>query len=72
MEFLDNVLQFFIDHAPDQIERARYSALRERSIGIGALGFHAYLQSKKIPLESVLAKVINNKVFGYIKAECEV
>lgn len=71
MEFLDNVLQFFIDHAPDQIERARYSALRERSIGIGALGFHAYLQSKKIPLESVLAKVINNKVFGYIKAECE-
>ncbi len=71
MEYLDNVLQYFIDHAPDSIERARYSALRERSIGIGALGFHAYLQSKRIPLESVLAKVINNKIFSYINSECK-
>lgn len=51
MEFLDNVLQYFIDNAPNSVERARYSALRERSIGIGALGFHAYLQSKRIPIE---------------------
>lgn len=57
MEFLDNVLQYFIDNAPDSVERARYSALRERSIGIGALGFHAYLQSKRIPIESVFSQV---------------
>ena len=50
MEFLDNVLQYFIDHAPDVIERARYSALRERSVGLGALGFHAYLQKKRYSL----------------------
>jgi len=64
MEFMDNVLQYFIDHAPDSIKRARYSALRERSIGIGALGFHAYLQMKGIPFESVLAKSINMRIFG--------
>lgn len=70
MEFLDNVLQFFIDNAPDSIERARFSALRERSIGIGALGFHAYLQKKLIPLESVLAKSVNYRIFSHIHAEC--
>lgn len=70
MEFLDNVLQYFIDNAPDSIERARFSAIRERSIGIGALGFHAYLQSKLIPIESVLAKSINYRIFSHIKEEC--
>lgn len=70
MEFLDNVLQYFIDNAPNSVERARYSALRERSIGIGALGFHAYLQSKRIPIESVLAKSINYRMFSHIKEEC--
>ena len=70
MEFLDNVLQYFIDNAPDSVERARYSALRERSIGIGALGFHAYLQSKRIPIESVLAKSINYRMFSHIREEC--
>jgi ribonucleoside-diphosphate reductase alpha chain len=71
MEFMDNVLQYFIDHAPDSIKRARYSALRERSIGIGALGFHAYLQMKGIPFESVLAKSINMRIFAHIRSECE-
>lgn len=67
---MDNVLQYFIDNAPNSVERARYSALRERSIGIGALGFHAYLQSKRIPIESVLAKSINYRMFSHIKEEC--
>ena len=49
LEFLDNVLQYFIEHAPDTIARARRSAERERSVGLGALGFHAYLQKKGIP-----------------------
>lgn len=71
MEFLDNVLQYFIDHAPDAIARARYSAMRERSVGLGALGFHAYLQKNSIPFESVVAKVTNMKIFRHIKDACE-
>lgn len=66
-EMLDNVLQYFIDNAPDSIARAKYSAERERSIGIGALGFHAYLQRNKIPFESVIAKVTNRKIFKNIR-----
>ena len=66
-EMLDNVLQYFIDHAPTAIERARYSASRERSIGIGALGFHAYLQRNGIAFEGVISKVANNKIFKHIK-----
>jgi ribonucleoside-diphosphate reductase alpha chain len=66
-EMLDNVLQYFIDNAPDSIARAKYSAERERSIGIGALGFHAYLQRNKIPFESVVAKVTNRKIFKNIR-----
>ena len=58
-EMLDNVLQYFIDHAPDGVSRAKYSASRERSIGVGALGFHAYLQRNSIPFESALAKSAN-------------
>ena len=54
-EMLDNVLQYFIDNARDEISRARFSAERERSIGIGALGFHAYLQKNGIPFESPVA-----------------
>lgn len=65
-EMLDNVLQYFIDNAPDVIARARYSAMRERSIGVGALGFHAYLQQKNIAFESVMAKVINREIFKKI------
>ena len=66
-EMLDNVLQYFIDNAPDTISRAKYSAARERSIGVGALGFHAYLQRNNVPFEGVMAKVANNKIFKAIK-----
>lgn len=66
-EMLDNVLQYFIDNAPDTISRAKYSATMERSIGIGALGFHAYLQKNNVAFESVMAKAINIKIFKHIK-----
>ena len=66
-EMLDNVLQYFIDNAPDSISRARYSAERERSIGVGALGFHAYLQRNRVAFEGVMAKVANNRIFKHIK-----
>ena len=66
-EMLDNVLQYFIDNAPDTVSRAKFSAIQERSIGIGALGFHAYLQKKGIAFEGVMAKVANNKIFKSIR-----
>ena len=66
-EMLDNVLQYFIDNAPSAISRARYSAIRERSIGIGALGWHAYLQRNNMPWESVLAVSANHRIFKHIK-----
>ena len=66
-EMLDNVLDYFIANAPSVIERARYSASRERSIGIGALGFHAFLQKNGIAFEGVMAKVANNKIFSHIR-----
>jgi ribonucleoside-diphosphate reductase alpha chain len=64
---LDNVLQYFIDNAPSTIQRAKYSASRERSIGVGALGFHAYLQRKGVAFEGVMAKVANNQMFKQIR-----
>jgi ribonucleoside-diphosphate reductase alpha chain len=67
LEMLDNVLQVFIDHAPDSISRARFSAERERSVGVGALGFHAYLQRRGMPWESALAKSANIKMFRHIR-----
>jgi len=66
-EMLDNVLQYFIDNAPDSISRARYSASLERSIGIGALGFHALLQKKNIAWESALAKSLNIRIFKGVR-----
>ena len=69
IRFLDNVLQYFIDNAPEELFRARFSANNERSLGLGAMGFHAYLQSKGIPFESVLAKSLNLKIFKTIKAQ---
>ena len=66
-EMLDNVLQYFIDNAPTTIERARYSASRERSIGVGALGFHAYLQRNGIAFEGVMAKIANRQIFKHIR-----
>ena len=66
-EMLDNVLEYFILNAPSTIERARYSATRERSIGVGALGFHAYLQRKGVAFEGVMGKVLNNQIFKHIR-----
>ena len=71
-EMLDNVLSYFIANAPDAIARARYSAERERSIGIGALGFHAYLQRNGIAFEGVMAKVANNRMFKHIREGLDV
>jgi ribonucleotide reductase alpha subunit len=68
---LDNVLQYFIDNAPDSVLRAKYSASMERSIGVGALGFHAYLQKKNLPFESVLAKSTNNRIFKHIRSKLD-
>ena len=65
-EMLDNVLQYFIDNAPSTINRARFSAKQERSIGVGALGFHAYLQRNNIPFESSMAIGRNKKMFKHI------
>ena len=70
-EMLDNVLEFFIVNAPDTISRAIYSASRERSIGIGALGFHAYLQKNNIAFEGVMAKVANNQMFKHIRSKLD-
>jgi ribonucleoside-diphosphate reductase alpha chain len=70
-EMLDNVLQYFIDNADRKVKRAIYSATRERSIGLGALGFHAYLQQKNVPFESGVAKAINIKIFKTINAAME-
>jgi ribonucleoside-diphosphate reductase alpha chain len=66
-EMLDNVLQYFIDNAHDGIARAKFSAMRERSIGVGALGFHAYLQKKNLAFEGVMAKIANNQMFSHIR-----
>jgi ribonucleoside-diphosphate reductase alpha chain len=68
-EMLDNVLDYFITNAPDAVSRAKFSAQRERSIGIGALGFHAYLQRNGIAFEGVMAKVANNKMFKHIRSK---
>jgi ribonucleoside-diphosphate reductase alpha chain len=68
LEMLDNVLQKFIDEAPDSISRAKFSAMRERSVGVGALGFHAYLQRKGVPFESALAKSANMRIFKHIRS----
>lgn len=71
LEMLDNVLQKFINEAPDSISRAKYSAIRERSVGVGALGFHAYLQSRNISFESAVAKSINMRMFKHIRTELD-
>ena len=66
MRFLDNVLSDFINKAPDQFKDAKYSAERERSVGLGVMGFHSFLQKNRIPLESVMAKAWNKKIFKNI------
>jgi ribonucleoside-diphosphate reductase alpha chain len=69
VRMLDNVLEHFITNAPDQLSRASYSAMRERSIGLGAMGFHAHLQRHNIPFESAMAKGKNLQMFNRIKSE---
>jgi len=71
MRFLDNVLQDFIDRAPEGMERAKYSAMRERSVGLGVMGFHSFLQSENVPFESVIAKVWNKRMFQHIRAQAD-
>jgi ribonucleoside-diphosphate reductase alpha chain len=71
MRFLDNVLQDFIDRAPAEMERAKYAAMRERSVGLGVMGFHSFLQSQNVPWESVVAKVWNLRMFKHIRAQAD-
>lgn len=71
MRFLDNVLEDFIQNAPETMARAVYSAQRERSIGLGVMGLHSFLQSQNVPIESVMAKVWNNKIFEHISKEAD-
>jgi ribonucleoside-diphosphate reductase alpha chain len=69
MRFLDNVLQDFIDRAPPGMEKAKYAAMRERSVGLGVMGFHSFLQALNVPWESVVAKVWNKKMFRHIRTQ---
>nr|WP_245217028.1 ribonucleoside-diphosphate reductase subunit alpha [Neoroseomonas nitratireducens] len=71
MRFLDNVLQSFIDTAPDSMARAKYSAMRERSVGLGVMGFHSFLQKMNVPFESVVAKVWNKKMFKHVREQAD-
>ena len=67
MRFLDNVLEDFIERAPAEMDRAVYSAKRERSVGLGLMGFHSFLQSMNVSMESAMAKVWNEKMFKHIR-----
>lgn len=69
--FLDNVLEYYITHAGEDLKNARYSAGMERSIGIGTMGFHAYLQLHNIPFESGLAVSRNRSIFKSIREKAE-
>jgi ribonucleoside-diphosphate reductase alpha chain len=71
MRFLDNVLQDFIDRAPAEMERAKYAAMRERSVGLGVMGFHSFLQSQNVPFEGVIAKVWNKRMFAHIRGQAD-
>jgi ribonucleoside-diphosphate reductase alpha chain len=71
MRFLDNVLSDFIARAPDSMAKARYSAMRERSVGLGVMGLHSFLQKNRIPLESAMSKVWNCRLFKKIKFEAD-
>jgi ribonucleoside-diphosphate reductase alpha chain len=68
MRFLDNVLSDYIERAPDEMARAKYSASRERSVGLGVMGYHSFLQARGIPFESAMAKSWNLKMFKHIRA----
>ena len=71
MRFLDNVLDDFIENAPEQFSNATYSAMRERSVGLGVMGLHSFFQKKNIPLESAMSKVWNKKIFEHIQKKVD-
>ena len=71
LRMLDNVLQEFIDHAPASMDTAKYSAMRERSVGLGAMGFHSWLQNNGIPFESALARAANLRMFKHLRREAD-
>jgi len=71
LRMLDNVLQDFIDHAPASMDTAKYSAMRERSVGLGAMGFHSWLQNNGIPFESALARAANLRMFKHLRREAD-
>jgi len=71
LRMLDNVLQDFIDHAPASMDHAKYSAMRERSVGLGAMGFHSWLQARGIPFESALARAANLRMFKHLRRESD-
>jgi ribonucleoside-diphosphate reductase alpha chain len=71
MRFLDNVLQDFIERAPDDMNRAKYAAMRERSVGLGVMGYHSFLQSQNVPFESVIAKVWNIRMFKHLREQAD-
>ena len=71
MRFLDNVLNDFIENAPEQFSNATYSAMRERSVGLGVMGLHSFFQKKSIPLESAMSKVWNKKIFEHIQKKVD-
>ena len=71
LRFLDNVLDDFIARAPDSMSRAKYAASRERSVGLGVMGLHSFLQSQNVPIESVMSKVWNKRMFRHIKGQAD-
>lgn len=71
LRFLDNVLDDFIAKAPDEMARAKYSAMRERSVGLGVMGFHSLLQKNRVPFESALAKAWNRNIFAHIQKKAD-
>lgn len=71
MRFLDNVLQDFISRAPGEMDNAVYAAIRERSVGLGLMGFHTFLQAQNVPFESALAKSWNMRLFKHLRRHCD-
>ena len=71
IRMLDNVLEYFINNAPNQLEKAKFSAYRERSIGLGAMGFHAHLQKNSVQFESAMAGSLNLEMFEHIKSHAD-
>lgn len=72
LEMLDNVITYFVENAPDEVSRAKFSAYRERSVGVGVLGYHAYLQKHGIPFESAIAKGANIQIFKHIRSQLDI